>query len=33
VHEVVRGVLPFYFVRLLGLALITYIPAISLAFI
>lgn len=33
VHEVVRGVLPFYFVRLLGLALITYVPAISLALI
>lgn len=30
VHEVVRGVLPFYFVRLTGLMLITYIPAISL---
>jgi C4-dicarboxylate transporter DctM subunit len=33
VHEVARGVLPFYFVRLLGLALITYVPAISLALI
>jgi C4-dicarboxylate transporter DctM subunit len=33
VHEVVRGVLPFYAVRLLGLALITYVPAISLALI
>jgi C4-dicarboxylate transporter DctM subunit len=33
VHEVVRGVLPFYGVRLLGLALITYVPAISLALI
>jgi len=33
VHEVVRGVMPFYFVRLLGLALITYVPAISLALI
>ncbi len=33
VHEVVRGVLPFYFVRLVGLALITYVPAISLALI
>ncbi|MDP3826137.1 MAG: TRAP transporter large permease, partial [Polaromonas sp.] len=29
-HEVVRGVLPFYAVRLTGLMLITYIPAISL---
>ncbi|HRP66769.1 MAG TPA: TRAP transporter large permease [Thauera sp.] len=33
VHEVARGVLPFYFVRLVGLALITYVPAISLALI
>ncbi|MCZ2098375.1 MAG: TRAP transporter large permease [Burkholderiales bacterium] len=33
VHEVVRGVLPFYFVRLLGLMLITYVPAIALALI
>lgn len=33
VHEVIRGVLPFYFVRLLGLALITFVPAISLALI
>ena len=30
VHEVVRGVMPFYVVRLTGLMLITYIPAISL---
>ena len=30
VHEVVLGVLPFYFVRLMALMLITYIPAISL---
>ncbi len=30
VHEVVRGVLPFYGVRLIGLALISYVPAISL---
>ncbi|MBI5908452.1 MAG: TRAP transporter large permease, partial [Betaproteobacteria bacterium] len=30
VHEVVRGVMPFYGVRLTGLMLITYIPAISL---
>jgi len=29
-HEVVRGVIPFYAVRLCGLMLITYIPAISL---
>lgn len=29
-HEVVRGVMPFYAVRLCGLMLITYIPAISL---
>lgn len=33
VHEVVRGVLPFYFVRLIGLGLITYVPAISLALV
>jgi len=33
VHEVVRGVAPFYAVRLLGLMLITYVPALSLAFI
>ena len=33
VHEVIRGVLPFYFVRLVGLGLITYVPAISLALI
>jgi C4-dicarboxylate transporter, DctM subunit len=30
VHEVARGVAPFYAVRLLGLGLITYIPQISL---
>lgn len=30
IHEVVRGVAPFYGVRLLGLALISYVPAISL---
>ncbi|MDP2007934.1 MAG: TRAP transporter large permease [Rubrivivax sp.] len=30
VHEVVRGVMPFYAVRLVGLALITFVPAISL---
>jgi C4-dicarboxylate transporter, DctM subunit len=30
VHEVARGVMPFYAVRLTGLALITYIPQISL---
>ncbi|MGA0533291.1 TRAP transporter large permease [Hansschlegelia sp. KR7-227] len=33
VHEVARGVLPFFGVRLTGLALITYIPAISLALV
>ncbi|EWC42470.1 TRAP transporter large permease subunit [Pseudomonas stutzeri] len=33
VHEVARGVLPFYGVRLLGLALITFIPAISLTLV
>lgn len=32
-HEVIRGVLPFYAVRVLGLLLITYVPAISLALI
>lgn len=31
VHEVARGVLPFYGVRLVGLGLITYVPALSLA--
>jgi len=30
IHEVMRGVVPFYGVRLLGLGLITYVPAISL---
>lgn len=30
VHEVVRGVLPFYLVRLIGLMLITFVPTISL---
>lgn len=30
VHEVARGVLPFYGVRLMGLMLISYIPQISL---
>jgi C4-dicarboxylate transporter DctM subunit len=30
VHEVARGVLPFYAVRMTGLMLITYVPAISL---
>lgn len=30
VHEVVRGVLPFYLVRLVSLMLITFVPAISL---
>lgn len=33
VHEVARGVLPFYAVRLLGLSLISFIPAISLALV
>ena len=33
VHEVARGVLPFYSIRLLGLALISFIPAISLALV
>lgn len=32
-HEVIRGVVPFYGVRVLGLLLITYVPAISLALI
>lgn len=30
IHEVVRGVVPFYVTRLIGLGLITYVPAISL---
>ncbi len=30
VHQVARGVLPFYGVRITGLLLITYVPAISL---
>lgn len=33
VHEVARGVMPFFAVRLTGLALITYVPAISLALV
>lgn len=33
VHEVVRGVMPFYVVRLLALMLISYIPSISLVLI
>ena len=33
VHEVARGVMPFFLVRLTGLMLITYIPAISLALV
>jgi C4-dicarboxylate transporter DctM subunit len=33
VHEVVRGVAPFYGVRMLALMLISYIPSISLALI
>jgi len=32
VHEVARGVMPFYFVRLAGLGLLTFIPEISLFF-
>ena len=32
VHEVARGVLPFYVVRLFGLALLTFIPQLSLFF-
>lgn len=31
VEDVVKGVMPFYFTRLLSLALITFIPSISLA--
>jgi len=30
IHEVIRGVIPFYLVRLLALGLITYVPTISL---
>ncbi|MFV0491140.1 MAG: TRAP transporter large permease [Pseudorhodobacter sp.] len=30
VHEVARGVLPFFMIRLTGLLLVTYVPAISL---
>lgn len=30
VHEVARGVLPFYAVRLVGLALVTFVPQLSL---
>lgn len=33
VHEVARGVLPFFVVRMTGLMLITYVPAISLALV
>lgn len=33
VHEVVRGVAPFYATRLTGLMLITYVPAIALALV
>lgn len=33
VHEVARGVTPFFFVRILGLLLITYVPAISLTLV
>ncbi|MES1927582.1 TRAP transporter large permease [Salinisphaera sp. T31B1] len=31
VHEVARGVLPFYGIRLVALLIITYVPALSLA--
>lgn len=31
IHEVVKGVAPFYAIRLIGLLLITYIPYLSLA--
>ena len=33
VHEVARGVMPFYGVRMVGLALITFVPAISLTLV
>jgi C4-dicarboxylate transporter, DctM subunit len=33
VHEVARGVMPFFAVRLTGLALITYVPEISLVLV
>lgn len=33
VHEVARGVLPFFLIRLTGLMLISYIPEISLALV
>ncbi len=33
VHEVARGVMPFFTIRLTALALITYVPAISLALV
>ncbi|WP_102225683.1 TRAP transporter large permease [Acidimangrovimonas sediminis] len=33
VHEVARGVVPFYAVRLTGLALISFVPVISLALV
>ncbi len=33
VHEVAKGVAPFYLVRLAGLGLITFVPALSLALI
>ncbi|QRG06829.1 TRAP transporter large permease [Xanthobacter dioxanivorans] len=33
VHEVARGVMPFFAIRLTALALITYVPAISLALV
>jgi C4-dicarboxylate transporter DctM subunit len=33
VHEIARGVLPFFAIRLTGLMLISYIPEISLALV
>lgn len=33
VHEVARGVMPFFVIRLAGLMLITFVPAISLALV
>lgn len=33
VHEVARGVMPFYLVRLVALGLISYVPQISLMFV
>ncbi len=33
IHEVMKGVMPFYVTRLIGLAIITYVPAVSLLLI